>query len=295
METIPYDKRSGKIWFNGENVDWGSAQIHILSHGLHYASCVFEGERVYDGEIFKLEEHTDRLFYSAKRMGINIPYTKKEINDASKQIIAVQKVKNGYVRPVVWRGSEMMAISAQKNKINVAIATWEWGSYFDPKLKLEGIRLDISSWRRPSPQSVPWDTKASGLYMICTLSKHEAESKGYTDSLMLDHEGNIAEATGANIFFKNSEKELHTPTPDSFLDGITRRCIIEIAKSKGIKVIERKIKPDEMKNFVGCFLTGTAAEVTPVSQIGKYKFEVCNLVRELSDSYQNLVRKRTAA
>ena len=295
METIPYDKRSGKIWFNGENVDWRSAQIHILSHGLHYASCVFEGERVYDGEIFKLEEHTERLFYSAKRMGINIPYTKKEINDASKQIIAVQKVKNGYVRPVVWRGSEMMAISAQKNKINVAIATWEWGSYFDPKLKLEGIRLDISSWRRPSPQSVPWDTKASGLYMICTLSKHEAESKGYTDSLMLDHEGNIAEATGANIFFKNSEKELHTPTPDSFLDGITRRCIIEIAKSKGIKVIERKIKPDEMKNFEGCFLTGTAAEVTPVSQIGKYKFEVCNLVRELSDSYQNLVRKKTAA
>ena len=295
METIPYDKRSGKIWFNGENVDWGSAQIHILSHGLHYASCVFEGERVYDGEIFKLEEHTERLFYSAKRMGINIPYTKKEINDASKQIIAVQKVKNGYVRPVVWRGSEMMAISAQKNKINVAIATWEWGSYFDPKLKLEGIRLDISSWRRPSPQSVPWDTKASGLYMICTLSKHEAESKGYTDSLMLDHEGNIAEATGANIFFKKSQNELHTPTPDSFLDGITRRCVIEIAKSKGIKVIERKIKPDEMKNFEGCFLTGTAAEVTPVSQIGKYKFEVCNLVRELSDSYQNLVRKRTAA
>tara|TARA_Y100000748_G_scaffold6451_1_gene5586 strand:+ start:464 stop:1351 length:888 start_codon:yes stop_codon:yes gene_type:complete len=295
METIPYDKRSGKIWFNGENVDWGSAQIHILSHGLHYASCVFEGERVYDGEIFKLEEHTDRLFYSAKRMGINIPYTKKEINDASKQIIAVQKVKNGYVRPVVWRGSEMMAISAQKNKVNVAIATWEWGSYFDPKLKLEGIRLDISSWRRPSPQSVPWDTKASGLYMICTLSKHEAESKGYTDSLMLDHEGNIAEATGANIFFKKSKNELHTPTPDSFLDGITRRCIIEIAKSKGIKVIERKIKPDEMKNFEGCFLTGTAAEVTPVSQIGKYNFKVCNLVRELSDSYQNLVRKRTAA
>tara|TARA_B100001996_G_scaffold381270_1_gene370374 strand:+ start:869 stop:1756 length:888 start_codon:yes stop_codon:yes gene_type:complete len=295
METIPYDKRSGKIWFNGENVDWRSAQIHLLSHGLHYASCVFEGERVYDGEIFKLEEHTERLFYSAKRMGMSIPYTKEEINDASKQIIAVQKVKNGYVRPVIWRGSEMMAISAQINKINVAIATWEWGSYFDPKLKLEGIRLDISSWRRPSPQSVPWDTKASGLYMICTLSKHEAERKGYTDSLMLDHEGNIAEATGANIFFKNNEKELHTPTPDSFLDGITRRCLIEIAKSKGIKVIERKIKPEEMKNFEGCFLTGTAAEVTPVSQIGNYKFEVCNLVRDLSDSYQSLVRKKTAA
>ena len=295
MESIPYDKRSGKIWFNGKAVNWNEANIHVLNHGLHYASCVFEGERVYDGEIFKLEEHTSRLFYSAKRMGMDISYTKEQINDASKQIIAVQKVKNGYVRPVVWRGSEMMAISAQKNKINVAIATWEWGSYFDPKLKLEGIRLDISSWRRPSPQSVPWDTKASGLYMICTLSKHEAERKGYTDSLMLDHEGNIAEATGANIFFKNNEKELHTPTPDSFLDGITRRCIIEIAKSKGIKVIERKIKPEEMKNFKGCFLTGTAAEVTPVSQIGDFKFEVCNLVRDLSDSYQSLVRKKTAA
>ena len=212
METIPYDKRSGKIWFNGENVDWRSAQIHLLSHGLHYASCVFEGERVYDGEIFKLEEHTERLFYSAKRMGMDISYTKEQINDASKQIIAVQKVKNGYVRPVVWRGSEMMAISAQKNKINVAIATWEWGSYFDPKLKLEGIRLDISSWRRPSPQSVPWDTKASGLYMICTLSKHEAERKGYTDSLMLDHEGNIAEATGAIFFLKIMKKNyIHRP------------------------------------------------------------------------------------
>ncbi len=295
METIPYDKRSGKIWFNGENIDWGSAKIHLLSHGLHYASCVFEGERVYDGEIFKLEEHTERLFYSAERMGIKIPYSKEQINEASKQIITIQKVKNGYVRPVVWRGSEMMAISAQKNKINVAIATWEWGSYFDPKLKNEGIRLNISSWRRPSPQSVPWDTKAAGLYMICTLSKHEAESKGYTDSLMLDHEGKIAEATGANIFFKSEKKELHTPIPDSFLDGITRRCIIEIAKSKGIKVIERKIQPDEMKNFTGCFLTGTAAEVTPVSQIDKYKFKVCSLIKELSDSYQNLVRKKRSA
>ncbi len=295
METIPYDKRSGKIWFNGENVDWGSAKIHLLSHGLHYASCVFEGERVYDGEIFRLEEHTERLFYSAERMGIKIPYSKDQINEASKKIIAIQKVKNGYVRPVVWRGSEMMAISAQKNKINVAIATWEWGSYFDPKLKNEGIRLNISSWRRPSPQSVPWDTKAAGLYMICTLSKHEAESKGYTDSLMLDHEGNIAEATGANIFFKSEKKELHTPIPDSFLDGITRRCIIEIAKSKGIKVIERKIQPDEMKDFSGCFLTGTAAEVTPVSQIDKHKFKVCSLIKELSDSYQNLVRKKRSA
>ena len=175
METIPYDKRSGKIWLNKDLIDWKDAKIHVLNHGLHYASCVFEGERVYDGEIFKLEEHTDRLFYSAKRMGIDVPYSQKEINLASKNIINVQKIKNGYVRPVIWRGSEMMAISAQKNKINVAIAAWEWGSYFDPKLKLNGIKLNISSWRRPSPNSVPWDTKAAGLYMICTLSKHEAK------------------------------------------------------------------------------------------------------------------------
>ena len=189
----------------------------------------------------------------------------------------------------------MMAISAQKNKINVAVATWEWGSYFDPKLKLEGIKLDISSWRRPSPNSIPWDTKAAGLYMICTLSKHEAERKGFTDSLMLDHEGNIAEATGANIFFKDENNKLHTPIPDSFLDGITRRVIISIAKNKGIEVVERKIKIDEMKNFVGCFLTGTAAEVTPVSIIDKYNFKVCDLIVELSKSYQSLVRKKTAA
>ena len=295
METIPYDKRSGKLWFNGQAVDWSNAKIHVLNHGLHYASCVFEGERVYDGEIFKLEEHTDRLFYSAERMGIDVPYSKEEINNASKEIINIQKVQNGYVRPVIWRGSEMMAISAQKNKIHVAIATWEWGSYFDPALKLKGIKLNISSWRRPSPNSIPWDTKAAGLYMICTLSKHEAESKGFTDSLMLDHEGNIAEATGANIFFKNKESELHTPIPDSFLDGITRRSVIQIAKNKGIKVIERKIAPEEMKDFTGCFLTGTAAEVTPVSQIDKYNFEVCDLIKDLNDSYQSLVRKKSAA
>tara|TARA_B100000700_G_scaffold252923_1_gene284588 strand:+ start:263 stop:1150 length:888 start_codon:yes stop_codon:yes gene_type:complete len=295
METIPYDKRTGKIWINNKLVDWSNAKLHILSHGLHYASCVFEGERVYDGEIFKLEEHTSRLFYSAKRMGIKMPYSEKEINNASKDIIAVQKVKNGYVRPVVWRGSEMMAISAQKNKIHVAIASWEWGSYFDPKLKLNGIKLNISSWRRPSPNSVPWDTKASGLYMICTLSKHDAESKGFTDSLMLDHEGNIAEATGANIFFKDKSGDIHTPIPDSFLDGITRRCVIDIARSKNIKIVERKIKPEEMSKFAGCFLTGTAAEVTPVSQIDKYNFTVCNTIKELSESYQDLVRKKVAA
>ena len=225
-------------------------------------------------------------------MGIIVPFSQKEINDSCRNIVDIQNVQNGYVRPVIWRGSEMMAISAQKNKIHVAIATWEWGSYFDPKLKLKGIKLNISSWRRPSPNSVPWDTKAAGLYMICTLSKHEAESQGFTDSLMLDHEGNIAEATGANIFFKNEAGELHTPVPDSFLDGITRREVIKIAESKGIKVLERKIKPDEMKNFIGCFLTGTAAEITPVSQINNYNFKICNIISELTASYQTLVRKK---
>ena len=295
MEQIPFDKRTGKIWFNNELVDWSSAKVHVLNHGLHYASCVFEGERVYDGNIFKLSEHTERLFHSAKRMEIKIPYSQSEINQACNQIVLVQNVKNGYVRPVVWRGSEMMAISAQKNKTNVAIATWEWGSYFDPKLKLKGIKLNISKWKRPNPNSVPWDTKASGLYMICTLSKHEAESQGFTDSLMLDHDGNVAEATGANIFFKDKEGSLHTPIPDSFLDGITRRCVIDLAKSKKIKVIERKIKPAEMSNFVGCFLTGTAAEITPVSQIDKFNFSVCNIIVDLSESYQLLVRKKNAA
>ena len=294
MESIPYDKRSGKIWFNGKTVDWSDANIHILNHGLHYASCVFEGERVYEGKIFKLEEHTERLFYSAKRMGISVPYSQLEINEACKNIVNIQKVQNGYVRPLIWRGSEMMAISAQKNKVHVALATWEWGSYFDPKLKLNGIKLNISKWRRPAPNTIPWDTKASGLYMICTLSKHEAEAQGFTDSLMLDYEGNIAEATGANVFFKNQSGELHTPIPDSFLDGITRREVIKIAKAKGINVLERKIKPEEMKDFTGCFLTGTAAEVTPVSQISNYNFKVCNVITDLNDSYQKLVRKKPA-
>ena len=295
MEPIPFDKRFGKIWFNGQLVNWSDAKIHVLSHGLHYASCVFEGERVYDGEIFKLEEHTARLFHSASRLGFKIPYSQEFLNKSCRDIVAIQKVKNGYVRPVVWRGSEMMAISAQKTKIHVAIATWEWGSYFDPNLKLKGIKLDISRWRRPAPNTIPWDTKASGLYMICTLSKHEAEKKGFTDSLMLDYQGNVAEATGANVFFKNNDKELHTPIPDSFLDGITRRCIIEIAKSKNIKIVERKIKPEELSKFTGCFLTGTAAEVTPVSQIENYKFIVCNVIKDLSESYQVLARKKTAA
>ncbi len=292
---IPYDKRSGKIWYNNEFVDWGDVKLHVLNHGLHYASCVFEGLRVYDGEIFKLEEHTSRFFYSAKRMGFQIPYSEEKINAACRETVKTQKVQNGYVRPVAWRGSEMMAISAQQTKIHVAVATWEWGSYFDPNLKLKGIKLNISKWRRPAPNTIPWDTKASGLYMICTLSKHEAEKDGYTDSLMLDYEGNVAEATGANIFFKDKEGNLHTPIPDSFLDGITRRTVIDIAKSKNINVIERKISPDELINFEGCFLTGTAAEVTPVSQIQNFNFKVCNTIVDLSDSYQSTVRKKAAA
>ena len=291
----PYDKREGKIWYNNELVDWNDVKLHVLSHGLHYASCVFEGLRVYDGEIFKLEEHTQRLFHSAKRMDIKIPYSEEEINQATKKIVSNQNVQNGYIRPFAWRGSEMMAVSAQKTKIHVAITTWEWGTYFDPKLKTEGIKLNISKWRRPAPNTIPWDTKASGLYMICTLSKHEAEREGYTDSLMLDHEGNIAEATGANIFFKDENGELHTPIPDSFLDGITRRTVIEIAKSKNIKVHERKISPKELSDFVGCFLTGTAAEVTPVSKIAQHEFKVCETILELSASYDQLVRKKKAA
>ena len=289
---VSYDKRSGKIWYNNELVNWADANIHILNHGLHYASCVFEGERVYDGSIFKLEEHTTRLFYSAKRMGITIPYSETEINNACNEIISVQNIKDGYVRPVVWRGSEMMAISAQQTKIHVAVATWDWGSYFDPKLKVNGIRLNISNWRKPPPSTIPWDTKASGLYMINTLSKHEAEQQGYTDSLMLDYEGNVAEATGANIFFKTENGEIHTPIPDCFLDGITRRTVIEIAKSKNIKINERKIKPEELSEFIGCFLTGSAAEVTPVSCIADYQFKVCETIIDLNKSYQALVRKK---
>ncbi len=291
MKSVPYDKRDGKIWLDGEVVDWKDAKLHVLTHGLHYASAVFEGERIYDGKIFKLEEHTERLIYSAKRMGFEIPYSAEEINKLCIEMVKIQNLKDGYVRPIAWRGSEMMAISAQKNKIHFAIAVWGWGSYFDPKIKLNGIKLDISEWRRPAPQTIPWDTKAAGLYMICTLSKHKAEEKGFDDSMMLDYEGFVAEATGANVFFVNKEEnEIHTPIPDNFLDGITRRTIIEIAKKKNIKVVERKIKPEELKKFTGCFLTGTAAEVTPVSQIGEYTFKVVDLINNLSDAYQNLVR-----
>ena len=292
MEAVPYDKRNGKIWFNGQVIDWKDAKLHVLTHGLHYGSCVFEGERVYNGEIFKLREHTDRLIYSAHRMGFKIPYTADEIDAACNEIIKIQKVKNGYVRPVAWRGSEMMAISAQKNTIHFAIATWEWGSYFDPKIKENGIALNISKWKKPAPDTIPWDTKAAGLYMINTLSKHEAEKDGFNDSMMLDSDGYVAEATGANVFFiDENKKEIHTKIPDCFLDGITRRTIMEIAKDKGFNIIERKMNLDELNNFDACFLTGTAAEVTPVSQIGDYKFKVTPTIGELFDKYLEIVNR----
>jgi len=249
--------------------------------------------RVYDGLIFKLNEHTERLFYSASRLGFKIPYSVNEINEFCKEVVKVQNITNGYVRPLAWRGSEMMAVSAQKNTIHVAIAAWEWGSYFDPKIKINGIKLDISKWQKPAPNSIPWDAKAAGNYMINTLSKHSAEEKGFNDSMMLDYQGNIAEATGANVFFINEEQtEIYTPIADSFLNGITRRTIIEIAKSINIKVIEKKIKLEDLPSFKGSFLTGSAAEVTPVSQIGEYHFTVLDLIGKISDLFQSMVRQK---
>ena len=291
MQQLPFDKRSGKIWFNNELCEWQDAKVHIISHGMHYASLVFEGIRVYNTKIFKLEEHTERLFNSAKILDMKIPYSFNEIIEATKKLVSDQDIENGYIRPFVWRGSEMMGVSAQNTKINVAIAIWDWPTYFDPELKLKGIKLNISKWQRPPQNSSPWESKAAGLYMICTLSKHQAEKEGYTDSLMLDHEGNIAEATSANIFFKDEKNELHTPIPDSFLDGITRKTVIGLAESKNIKIHERKISPSELSNFKGCFITGTAAEITPVGNILNNNFEVCDLIKDLSASYEALVGK----
>ena len=291
MQQLPFDQRSGKIWFNNELCEWQDARVHIISHGMHYASLVFEGLRVYNKKIFKLKEHTERLFNSAKILDMKIPYSFDEIIEATKKLVSDQSIENGYIRPFVWRGSEMMGVSAQNTKINVAIAIWDWPTYFNPELKLKGIKLNISKWQRPPQNSSPWESKAAGLYMICTLSKHQAEKDGYTDSLMLDHEGNIAEATSANIFFKDKNDELHTPIPDSFLDGITRKTVIDLAKSKNIKINERKISPNEISNFKGCFITGTAAEITPVGNILDNKFEVCDLIKDLSSSYEKLVGK----
>ena len=293
MQQLPFDKRSGKIWFNNELCEWQDARVHIISHGMHYASLVFEGLRIYNTKIFKLEEHIERLFNSARILDMKIPYSNQEIIEATKKLISDQNIKDGYIRPFAWRGSEMMGVSAQNTKINVAIAIWDWPTYFDPTLKSKGIKLNISKWQRPPQNSSPWQSKAAGLYMICTLSKHQAEKDGFTDSLMLDHEGNVAEATSANIFFKDKNNELHTPIPDSFLDGITRKTVIDLAKSKNIKINERKISPNELSNFVGCFITGTAAEITPVANILDNKFEVCDLIKDLSSGYEMLVGKNS--
>ena len=293
MQQLPFDKRSGKIWFNNELCEWQDARVHIISHGMHYASLVFEGLRVYNTKIFKLDEHIERLFNSASILDMKIPYSNQEIVEATKKLVSDQNIKEGYIRPFAWRGSEMMGVSAQNTKINVAIAIWDWPTYFDPTLKLKGIKLNISKWQRPPQNSSPWQSKAAGLYMICTLSKHQAEKDGFTDSLMLDHEGNVAEATSANIFFKDKNNELHTPIPDSFLDGITRKTVIDLAKSKNIKINERKISPNELSNFVGCFITGTAAEITPVANILDNKFEVCDLIKDLSSGYEMLVGKNS--
>jgi len=295
MAGEPFDQRDGVIWYNGELVPWSEAQLHVLSHALHYASSVFEGERAYGGEIFKLREHTERLFHSAERMDMEIPYTVEEIDEACKQALAAQGYQDAYVRPVAWRGSEMMGVSAQTTRINVAIAVWEWPSYFDPEQRAKGIRLDISKWRRPDPMTIPCDAKAAGLYMICTLSKHAAEKAGYADALMYDYRGLIAEATGANIFFVDADGVLHTPTPDCFLNGITRRTVIELAKRRQIKVVERAIQPEEMSNFEQCFIVGTAAEVTPVSEIGPYRFTPGNITLSLADDYVAEVQPKQPA
>ncbi len=291
MADRSFDRFEGEIWYDGEFVPWEDAKLHVLSHGLHYASAVFEGERSYGGEIFKLEEHTDRLFFSAETLDMKIPFSREEINEACREALKRNNLVDAYVRPIAWRGSEMMAVSAQKTTIHVAIAVWQWPSYFDPEIKLKGIRLDMSEWRRPDPRTIPAKAKAAGLYMICTLSKHAAERKGYQDALMLDWRGQVAEATGANVFFVKDGK-LHTPTPDCFLDGITRRTVMDLARRRGIEIVERAIMPEEMEGFEQCFLTGTAAEVTPVSEIGPYRFEVGEITKTLMNDYMEEVRPK---
>ena len=294
MSLVPFDDRDGTIWFDGRLIPWRDAQIHVLTHGLHYASAVFEGERVYGGEVFKLREHTDRLDFSARILGFELPYSVPELERATREVIAANGIVDGYVRPIAWRGSEMMGVSAQISRIHVAIACWLWPSYFSPEAKLKGLRLDVSNWRRPAPDTAPTQSKAAGLYMICTMSKHAAEAKGFDDALMLDYRGRVAEATGANIFFVK-DGALHTPTPDCFLDGITRRTVIDLARARGIAVIERPIEPAELEGFEQAFLTGTAAEVTPLSEIGPWRFEVGAIARDLMGDYERLVREPATA
>lgn len=294
MSVLPFDQRDGFIWMNGALVPWREAKLHVLSHGLHYASCVFEGERAYGGQIFKSTEHSERFKRSANVLDFEIPYSVAELDAAKQLVVAKNNLTDCYVRPVAWRGSEMMAVAAQNSTINTAIAVWPWPSMFNVAEKMKGIRLDIADYRRPDPQTAPTAAKAAGLYMICTISKHRAERRGYADAMMLDWQGRVAECTGANIFF-GVDGVLHTPIADCFLDGITRRTVIDLARRRGIEVIERRIQPEELTNFEECFVTGTGAEVTPVSEIGPYTFQPGVLSRTFVEDYSAEVRPKQQA
>ena len=286
----PYDDRDGVIWLDGELVDWRSANVHILTHAMHYGSSVFEGERAYGGRIFESRKHTDRLIASAAALQIPVEFTPEEIEQAKYDVMNANGLSDAYVRPVIWRSSgEDMGVAARRNPSRLAIATWEWGAYYGDEAKFRGAKLDISEWKRPSPEMIPCHAKASGLYMICTISKHDAESKGCSDALMFDYRGYVAEATGANVFFVK-DGEVHTPTPDCFLNGITRQSVIGLLEDRQVKIHERHIMPSEMEEFEQCWLTGTAAEVTPVGQIGDYNFEVGELTRAIVKDYEQLVR-----
>ena len=288
--TLPFDQRDGFIWMNGALVPWADAKLHVLSHGLHYASCVFEGERAYGGRIFKSEEHSRRFKASAEMLDFEIPFSVEALNAAKQLVVERNGFQSCYVRPVAWRGSEMMAVAAQHATINVAIAAWDWPSMFDVEEKMRGVRLDIADYRRPDPQTAPSRSKAAGLYMICTISKHRAERKGYADALMLDWQGRVAECTGANIFFVK-DGVLHTPIADCFLDGITRQTVIDLARRRGVEVAQRRIQPEELPSFSESFLCGTGAEVTPISEIGPHRFTPGALSRQLIEDYTTEVNK----
>ncbi len=294
MSALPFDQRDGFIWMNGNVVDWKEAKLHVLSHGLHYASCVFEGERAYGGRIFKSAEHSERFKTSAELLDFEIPYSVADLDKAKQLVVDRNNLPNCYVRPIAWRGSETMAVAAQNSTINVAIAVWEWPSMFGIAQKMQGIRLDIADYRRPDPMTAPARAKAAGLYMICTISKHRAERRGYADAMMLDWQGRVAECTGANIFF-TAKGAIHTPIADCFLDGITRRTVIELAKRRGMEVIERRIMPDELSGFEECFVTGTGAEITPVSEAGAHTFTPGAMSRAMIDDYSAEVRPKQKA
>ena len=291
MTDATYDDRDGFIWFDGVLKPWREANVHILTHAMHYASAVFEGMRAYDGRIFELSQHSQRLIDSAAILGFQLPWTREQIDAACKQTLAASGLVDAYMRPIAWRGSEQMGVSAQKTKPHMAIACWTWGAYFGAEALDKGLRLNIAPWRRPAPYTAPTKSKAAGLYMICTLSKHAAEDAGYQDALMLDWRGQVAEATGANIFFVK-DGVLHTPTPDCFLDGITRRTVIGLARERGLTIVERAIWPEELESFEQAFLTGSAAEVTPLAEIGPWNFEVGALTRQLAADYSAHVRRQ---